>query len=140
LNQNTNGIELENEWSIPLENVDLALKTLKEFLQKEGVKIYFPIQLKYSKKDEIYLSPSYGRDSCFISISTFLKNQHYQMKYFSGFEKIMKYFNGRPSWKNVSFESKCLKDFPKSKEFESVRQKLDSQKIFWNDLMEKVSE
>eukprot|EP01080_Neovahlkampfia_damariscottae_P001102 gene1102-10616_t len=134
-----NKIELENEWSIPLENVDLALKTIKEFLKKEGIKLFFPIQLKYTKKDDIYLSPSFGRDSCNISISTFLKNQNYKMIYFSGFEKIMKYFNGRPSWKNATFESKILNQFPKSNEFESIRQKLDAQKIFWNEIYEKVS-
>lgn len=127
------------EWSIPDQNVQLAVKTLKEFILKENIKAHFPVEFEYTKSDDIYLSPSFGRDSCFVSINSFLAfgkiTEH--KKYFDGFERIMKYFGGRPAWKNPKIDTeKIQQNYPMLKKFKEIRQKLDPEMLFYNELIE----
>lgn len=127
------------EWSIPSQNIQLVVKTLKEFMLKENIKAHFPVEFQYTKGDEIYLSPSYGRDSCYVSINSFLAfgkiSEH--KKYFSGFERIMKYFGGRPAWSNEKIDSeKIQQNYPMLKLFKEIREKLDPEQLFYNDLVD----
>jgi L-gulonolactone oxidase len=74
-----------NEWSIPWSRTAEALKALDQFIEtgivkdnnkdltskakKESpLKVHFPIEIRFVKKDEVWLSPAYGVDSCYIGI------------------------------------------------------------------------
>ena len=61
------------EWAIPYENSQACLRDFREYLQREqrdphGVRPHFPIEIRFSAPDNIWLSPSYGRRTCWIGI------------------------------------------------------------------------
>lgn len=61
------------EWAIPYENSQACLCEVREYLQKEqknphGIRPHFPIEIRFSAPDDIWLSPSYARQTCWIGI------------------------------------------------------------------------
>lgn len=131
-----------NEWSIPEKNISLALSTLREFLKNEKIKAHFPIEIRYAKQDDIYLSPAFQRNSYYIGIISY-RPYHTDFnffKYFRGFDKIMLYFDGRPHWsKNFQVSKKEFqKMYPYWNRFWEIQSKLDPQKMFWNSFIENL--
>ena len=79
-----------NEWSIPWSRTAEALRALDQFIEngsvqvenlnkdemavtttvkkEKGLKVHFPIEIRFVKKDDVWLSPAYGVDSCYIGI------------------------------------------------------------------------
>jgi L-gulonolactone oxidase len=61
------------EWAIPYENSQACLRELREYFQKEqqnpyGIRPHCPVEIRFSAPDDIWLSPSYGRRTCWIGI------------------------------------------------------------------------
>lgn len=126
-----------NEWSIPIEHTREALLELKQFIEREkDLRVHFPIEVRFVKRDDIWLSPCFGRDSCFIGIIMYRPYGYtipYE-KYFDGFSEIMKRFGGRPHWaKEFSLSSLELeKMYPKWNAFCELQKKLDPHGVFAN--------
>lgn len=64
------------EWAIPSENTEECLSEMKVWLDKEaadpkGLRAHFPIEIRWSCADEIWLSPSQGKETCWIGLVTF---------------------------------------------------------------------
>jgi L-gulonolactone oxidase len=126
-----------NEWAIPEKNVTIALTTLREFIKNENLKVHFPVEVRFAKEDDIYLSPSYGRDTCYIGIIMYRPygyDVEYQ-KYFRGFDRIMLNLEGRPHWAKdfVVSPSEWPKMYPKWNQFWNIQSQLDPHKLMWND-------
>ncbi|KAK3819471.1 MAG: L-gulonolactone oxidase-like protein [Linnemannia gamsii] len=148
-----------NEWSIPWSRTAEALKALDQFIEsgivKEDIKevasstvatkkannevplkVHFPIEIRFVKQDDVWLSPAYGVDSCYIGIIMYRpygKAVPYK-RFWAGYEKIMASFDGRPHWaKAHSVTPEGLeKSYPKMKAFSAIRQQLDPQGMFLN--------
>ena len=59
--------------------------------------------MRFVAADDIYLSPAYGRDSCYINIIMYRpygKHVPFQ-SWWSAYEKIVKEAGGRPHWAKV---------------------------------------
>src|SRR5699024_10547985 len=82
--------------------------------------------------DDIWLSPSYQRDSAYIAIHMY-KGMPFQ-GYFSAIEEVFAHYNGRPHWgKMHSLQNDKLSDlYPKWDDFLRVRTELDPDGIFLN--------
>ena len=48
-----------------------VIEELKRWIDTTGFKVHFPIEVRFTKADDIYLSPCYGQDSCYINIVSF---------------------------------------------------------------------
>ena len=64
------------EWAIPYERTIACLLRLQEWLETEpyttdGTYPHFPIELRFSAPDDIWLSPANGRRTCWIGIIQF---------------------------------------------------------------------
>lgn len=64
------------EWAIPYEHAQACLIELRDWLETEpysenGTYPNFPIELRFSAPDDIWLSPAYGRRTCWIGIIQF---------------------------------------------------------------------
>jgi L-gulonolactone oxidase len=59
-----------SEWAIPLEKTKEALEKLYDWINnnKENVFVHFPIEIRFSDKDDIWLSPAYNRKVCYIGV------------------------------------------------------------------------
>ncbi|KAG0065879.1 hypothetical protein BGZ89_007833 [Linnemannia elongata] len=148
-----------NEWSIPWSRTAEALRALDHFIESGSVKdnkeqdrsattkakkeaplnVHFPIEIRFVKKDDVWLSPAYGVDSCYIGIIMY---RPYGMpvpykRFWAGYETIMASFDGRPHWaKAHSVTPEGLEEsYPKMKEFSAIRQRLDPEGMFLNDYL-----
>jgi len=125
------------EWAIPIENTAEALIALEKFIESHDIKAHFPVEVRFVKKDEIPLSPAYGRDTCFIGIIMYRPyGQDTPIeKYWTGYTEIMQKYNGRPHWAKA-YEltpDQLEKVYPKMEDFLTIRQQLDPNQMFVND-------
>ena len=61
------------EWSIPYSNSQECLRELRHMFQLEhadrfGARVHFPVEIRFSAPDDIWLSPSYGQKTTWIGI------------------------------------------------------------------------
>jgi L-gulonolactone oxidase len=133
-----------NEWSIPAENAPQAMKELRELIHKHDLKVHFPIEIRFVREDDIWLSPAYGRYSCYIGIIMYRPygaDVPYR-KYFHLFEQMMTKLGGRPHWAKA-FETtpqQFRQMYPKFDDFARVREQLDPRGVFANDYVQRLFE
>ncbi len=125
----------EMEYSIPLENLNPALEKIRECIVTKKHKVHFPIECRTVKADDIWISPSYQRDSAYIAFHMY-KGMPYE-EYFRDMESIMQQFNGRPHWAKMHTRTTedLLTLYPKLPDFLAVREELDPNGIFMNDYL-----
>ena len=61
------------EWAIPYENTQACLRDFRDYLSKElqnpqGLRPHFPVEIRFSAADDIWLSPGYGQATTWIGI------------------------------------------------------------------------
>ena len=128
----------EMEYQIP---VELGLQCLEEVLhclRQHRVPMFFPIEFRYVKADDIWLSPFYQRDSVSISIHQFYKQDYHVI--FNLIEPIFQKYQGRPHWGKLhSMHAASLRDlYPKWPEFIALRQQLDPQQKWLNPYLKQL--
>ena len=58
-----------NEWAVPADKAAEALVALRAMIKREKLYVHFPIEIRWTKGEDIMLSPSYGRETCYIGMS-----------------------------------------------------------------------
>lgn len=148
-----------NEWAIDWDDAPAALRKLDKFINENNLKVHFPVEIRFVEEDDVWLSPAYGRKTCYIGVIMYRpygKPVPYK-KYWKAYEDIMREYNGRPHWAKVSFE-RCIcvselicvciqahgqtkqdleASYPKFDDFLRVREKLDPQGVFLNDYLKR---
>ena len=111
---------------------------MKTFIEKEKIRVNFPIEVRFVKSDDIYLSPAYESNRCYIAVHMYAKMKY--RKYFEGAEKIFLEYDGRPHWGKMHFLTNDLvkAKYPKLPIFLEQRQKMDPQGIFLNNLFKNL--
>lgn len=132
------------EWAIPIAKTNEAMTALRQLIQQRNFKVHYPIEVRFVKGDDIWLSPSYGGDTCWIGIIMYRpygKDVPYK-PYFSAFESLMESFGGRPHWAKVHQWNAdiCRKNYPMFDAFCKIRAAMDPKKIFSNSYTERIFE
>ncbi|EFC49027.1 predicted protein [Naegleria gruberi] len=130
-----------NEWSIPIENTKEALLRLKKMIEEKKYKVHFPVEVRFVKRDDVWLSPCYGRDSCYIGIIMYRPYDFtipYQ-EYFAEYNRIMLELGGRPHWAKLDWKLDSEDLYPKWNDFKNLRRKNDTNNILMNDYLERLN-
>lgn len=124
-----------DEWAIPLEDFPAAILELKEWIDRNAY-VHFPVEVRFVRRDGIWLSPAYGRDVCFIGVIMY--RPYYTpvpyKRYFGAFEQIMMKYGGRPHWAK---DFRCPASYmhavyPKMGRFVELCARLDPRRRFWH--------
>lgn len=128
----------EMEYGVPSEKGIECLLKIKDFIEKEKINVHFPLEYRWVKGDDIYLSPAYGYETVFISCHMYL-GMPYE-KYFRGAEEIFLSYGGRPHWgKMHTQKADYLKTkYPKWEDFLQVRQEMDPEGLFLNHHLKEI--
>ena len=90
------------EYCIPIRHTKDALSEIQTMIKKEGLYLNFPLEVRFSDCDDIYLSSCFGKEAfCWIGIvmyRPYLKDPPQYKEIFDRFETIMSKFEGRPHW------------------------------------------
>ncbi|KAG0342472.1 hypothetical protein BG004_005672 [Podila humilis] len=103
------------------------------------LKVHFPVEIRFVKRDNVWLSPAYGVDSCYIGIIMYRpygKPVPYK-RFWAGYEQIMSSLSGRPHWAkahSMTYES-LEAAYPKMSQFTEIRKELDPEGMFLNDYL-----
>lgn len=128
----------EMEYAIPIEYAKEAFNRVREYVKRSGLNLTFPVEVRFTKGDDIALSTANGRDTCYIAIHVF-EGTHYQ-QYFSAVEDIMDDYGGRPHWGKLHFQKAetLAERYPDWEAFQDVRKRLDPRGMFSNAYLDRV--
>ena len=125
----------EMEYHLPRENALQALREIRSALETQHHEVFFPIEFRYIKSDDIWLSPFYQRETCSIAVHRFFEEDF--TPYFKTIEPIFRKHGGRPHWGKLNTlgrrELRSL--YPRWDDFVAVRRELDPQGRFLNDYL-----
>jgi len=89
-------VHQEMEYAVPAERAAGVLRELNDRLRRFPTRTLFPIEVRFTRGDDLLLSPSYGRDVAWIAVHTWWKEDH--QEYFDAAEPIFLAAGGRPHW------------------------------------------
>jgi FAD-linked oxidoreductase len=122
----------EMEYALPYEAGPEALDRVLEVIASERFPMPMPIECRVSAGDEALVSPAHGRATAYIAV-----HQHRTMEYepcFREIEKIFREYDGRPHWGKLHFRraADLAPSFPRWREFQAVRDRIDPGRTFAN--------
>ena len=128
----------EQEYAIPRDSLRDVLGEVKALFARRDWRISFPIEVRVTPRDDVWLSTAYGRDSAYIAIHVFHASAH--QEYFRDVEAIMTAVGGRPHWgkmhtRNAEYLSQA---YPKHGDFVALRDELDPERRFGNAYLAQV--
>lgn len=128
----------EMEYNIPIEHFKTCIQEFKDLLEKNEYFVFFPVECRFVKGDDIWLSPAHGRDSAYIAIHVFTKMEH--DPYFKDMEALFMRYEGRPHWGKMHTRTAetLSTTYKKWDDFLALRAKLDPDKLFLNPYLEAV--
>lgn len=123
---------MEMEYNLPVEKFREAMEEIRASIKKHNFQTLFPIEIRFVKGDDIWLSPAYQRDSVYFAVHTYISEDY--RPYFACMEEIFKKHGGRPHWgKMHSLKKNDLqKVYPRLGDFEKLREKHDPMGVFLN--------
>ncbi|RST02639.1 FAD-binding protein [Streptomyces sp. WAC07149] len=129
---------LEMEYALPRERAVEALRELKAMVDRSGLRISFPVEVRTAPADDITLSTASGRETAYVAVHMY-RGTPYQA-YFTAAERIFTAHGGRPHWGKVhSRDAEQLAAvYPRFAEFTAVRDRLDPDRLFGNDYLRRV--
>jgi L-gulonolactone oxidase len=128
----------EMEYAIPAEFAAEALNRVRDFVKKSGLRISFPVEVRFTAPDDIPLSTAFGRKTCYIAVHVYVGMQYQQ--YFEAVEDIMDDYGGRPHWGKLHFQTSetLAPRYPEWDRFQQVRRRLDPEARFTNPYLDRV--
>ena len=128
----------EMEYAIPRAAAAAAIGEIRAMIDRLGLRISFPIEVRFGPADDITLSTAHGRDTCYIAVHMFHRTDY--ETYFREVEAIMNAHQGRPHWGKLHFQTAetLSRVYPKFAEFVAVRDRLDPEGRFTNDYLDRV--
>lgn len=123
----------EMEYAVPMDRLKTILREIDQTIRRAKYAVHFPIECRFVKKDTIWLSPAYERDSAYIAIHMY-KGMEFS-PYFQALEAIFRHHDGRPHWGKMHTMNKAdLKAvYPRLEDFVTIRNQLDERGIFLNE-------
>ncbi|MGW5468751.1 D-arabinono-1,4-lactone oxidase [Streptomyces chartreusis] len=129
---------VEMEYAVPREAVVETLRELKAMVERSGLRVSFPVEVRTAPSDDITLSTASGRDSAYIAVHM-VKGTPFQ-RYFTSAERIFTAHEGRPHWGKIhTRDAEYLAGvYPRFEEFTALRDRLDPDRLFQNDYLRRV--
>ncbi len=129
---------MEMEYALPRDRAAEAVLGVRELIDAAGLRVNFPVEVRFAAADDIPLSMAQGRDTCYVAVHM-ARGVGYEA-YFRGVETFMERLGGRPHWAKVHYQraETLAPRYPEWERFRSVRQKLDPEGSFANAYLDRV--
>jgi FAD-linked oxidoreductase len=129
---------MEMEYNIPIEKFELVINEMRASIKLNQFKTLFPIEIRFVKRDNLWLSPAFERDSVYFAVHKYITEDY--RPYFEAMQLILQKHGGRPHWgKWHSMNAEKLKQaYPKFNDFLKVRAEFDPHGVFLNDHLKTI--
>jgi L-gulono-1,4-lactone dehydrogenase len=128
----------ETEAAVPLTRAGEAVKGVLGLFADGRPAANFPLEIRFVRGDDGWLSPAYGADTC--QIGAYTTNGPDCDDYFNGFWQVMRHLGARPHWgKEFDHEAAEIRAaYPLYDRFVQLRDELDPQRVFGGTLHTRV--
>jgi FAD/FMN-containing dehydrogenase len=128
----------EVEYALPLERAEQVLSDLDRAMHARRVQTLIPIEVRSTRRDDIFLSPCYGRDTVFVAVHSF--QDECNLEYFHMADEIFRSHGGRPHWGKLHYiaPSELPRLYPRWEDFSRVRRALDPEGVFENGWLRRI--
>ena len=128
----------EEEYAIPRQALSDVLSEVRALFQRRDWRISFPIEVRVTPADDVWLSTAYDRDSAYIAIHVYRLAPHEQ--YFGDVEAVMTSAGGRPHWGKMHTQdvNYLTGAYPRMSDFLAVRDVADPERRFSNGYLRQV--
>lgn len=129
---------VEMEYALPRASLVEALRELKAMVDRSGLRISFPVEVRTAPADDIALSTASGRETAYIAVHMYKGTPYHA--YFTAAERIFTAHGGRPHWGKVHTRDAeyFAQAYPRFGEFTALRDRLDPERMFGNDYLRRV--
>ncbi|MER7824694.1 L-gulonolactone oxidase [Streptomyces sp. CG 926] len=129
---------VEMEYALPRGEVVEALRELRAMVDRSGLRISFPVEVRTAPADDITLSTASGRETAYIAVHMYKSTPYHA--YFTAAEAIFTAHGGRPHWGKVHTRDAgyFAQAYPRFGEFVALRDRLDPDRVFGNDYLRRV--
>ncbi len=128
----------EMEYAVPREVGAECVREVLDTIARENIDVVFPLEYRYVRGDDLWLSMDEGGDRAAISVHR-TADQDYR-PLFDAVEPIFWKYGGRPHWGKVHSlgHSELTRLYPKFEAFRAIRAELDPQGRLLNDHLKKL--
>jgi L-gulonolactone oxidase len=128
----------EMEYGLPRAALPEALTALRRLVDGLPFKVLFPVEVRFTAPDDIWLSHGYRRESAYLAIHQYVGAPY--EPYFRAFEQVAIGLGGRPHWGKLHYrDAASLRPaYPRFADFLAVRDRLDPDRVFANAYTERV--
>jgi L-gulonolactone oxidase len=129
---------VEMEYGLPRAALPDAFARLRSIVDGLPFKVIFPVEVRFTAADDVWLSHGYGRDSAYVAIHQYV-GMPYE-PYFQAFEEVARELGGRPHWGKLHWRTRddLRPAYPHFDDFLAVRDRLDPDRVFGNGYTERV--
>jgi len=128
----------EQEYAVPRAALADVLGEVRDLLRRRDWRISFPVEVRVTPGDDVWLSTAYGRDSAYIAIHVLRSARH--QEYFADVESVMTAAGGRPHWGKMHTRTAdyLAQAYPHFSDFVTVRDAVDPDRRFGNPYLAQV--
>lgn len=128
----------EMEYAVPAANGIDCIREVADVIRTRRIPGVFPIEFRFVKGDDIWLSPFYRRDAATISVHQYWAQDHKPL--FDAVEPVFWKYGGRPHWGKLhSLKAPELAQlYPQWDRFHDLRRRLDPDAKFLNSYLRDI--
>lgn len=128
----------EMEYAVPREAGAACVREVLATIAEQQIDVVFPLEYRYVKGDDLWLSMDEGGDRAAISVHRTASEDYRPL--FNAVEPIFWKYGGRPHWGKVHSlgHAQLTKLYPRFEDFRRLRAELDPQGRLLNDHLKKL--
>ncbi|MEU1885270.1 D-arabinono-1,4-lactone oxidase [Micromonospora rifamycinica] len=129
---------VEMEYGVPRAALPQALTELRRIVDRLPFKVLFPVEVRFTAADDIWLSHGYGRDSAYLAVHQYV-GMPYE-PYFRAFEEVAAGLGGRPHWGKLHYRdaASLATAYPRFADFQDLRDRLDPGRVLTNPHLDHI--
>lgn len=131
-------VHRETEGALPLARAGEAVARVVALVERERIGANFPLEVRFVKGDEAWLSPAYGGDTC--QLGAYTTDGPHRARFFAGVWEALRPLGARPHWgKELDHDAAELASlYPEHGRFRALRDELDPDRVFDNAFLRQV--
>jgi L-gulonolactone oxidase len=128
----------EGEYAVPRGRVVDVLTELRAWVATHDEKVSFPFEVRFGRRDDIWLSPAYERDVAYVAFHQYHRMPH--ERWFAICEDVLGAADGRPHWGKIHRldATELAQRYPRYADFVALRNELDPTGVFTNPYLHRV--
>jgi L-gulono-1,4-lactone dehydrogenase len=129
---------VEMEYAVPRAALEHVLAEAQRWLDRSGETVAFPVEVRVAARDDVWLSTGHERDNVYLAFHQHVARDH--TAYFAAVEAVLRDADGRPHWGKLHTldADNLAKRYPRFEDFLAVRDRLDPDRRFTNDHLDRV--